>query len=84
MTNAYDRDDFAPETDIKRAGTIKITNTETGAVEYSAVYDAAAILARLHRGDSIQSVIAACEAVEKVAETPTPEVYRENPFPLGM
>ncbi len=82
--SSHDRDDFAPETQIKREGVIKITNTETGKVEYSATYAASDILDALRRGESIESIMTRCEGIETSRESLPAETPTDNPFPWGM
>lgn len=82
--SSHDRDDFAPETQIKRAGTITITDTETGETTVNATFAAEDILDALRRGESIESIIARCEDVEVSHKAnPQPKTL-DNPFPVGM
>lgn len=69
---------------IKARGTIKITNTETGETEVSATYDAADVIKALHRGESIESIIARLEDVSRVHKPATPEPDPKDSFPFGM
>lgn len=55
-------DDFIPESTIRRVGTIKITDVETGESEISATYAAADILHYLSLGYDMNKVIRIIEA----------------------
>jgi hypothetical protein len=53
----YNVDDFAPEAKIKRAGTIKITDVETGESEIHATYAAEDVLRLLALGIAPQNLV---------------------------
>lgn len=70
---------------IKARGTIRITNTDTGETKVSATYDAADIIKALHRGESIESIIARLEDVSRVHKPlKFPDHDPKNSFPFGM
>jgi len=61
MSNYYDVDDFAPESEIERLGTIKITDANSKKSEVHPIYAAGDILHLLNKGRSIKAILATLE-----------------------
>jgi hypothetical protein len=68
---------------LKSKGTIKIVRTDTGEIEYTALFDAKDVVAALTRGEKIEDLLAQMNAQE-VRSAPPKEVHEPNSFPVGM
>lgn len=64
MEAPFNVDDFAPEAKIKRAGTIKITDVETGESEIHTTYAAEDVLRLLDRGIAPENLVHYLEGAE--------------------